>query len=42
VGYQGDCVLEAHHQSLEAPDPERDRILSRLLEISFGLREKMK
>ena len=41
VGYRGDCVLEAHHQSLEAPDAERDSILSRLLEISFGLREKI-
>ncbi len=31
VGYAGDCVLEAHHQSLEAPDKDRDAILTRLL-----------
>ena len=29
VGYLGDCVMEAHHQSLEAPDAERDAILTR-------------
>ena len=31
IGYAGELVLEAHHQSLEAPDGERDAILSRLL-----------
>ena len=41
VGYGGDCVLEAHHQSLEAPDGERDGILTRLLDVAQGLREKM-
>lgn len=31
VGYTGDFVLEAHHQSLDAKDEaERDRVLSRL------------
>lgn len=38
VGYRGDLVLEAHHQSLVAPDEERDAILSRLLEVARGLR----
>lgn len=41
IGYLGDCVLEAHHQSLEAPDAERDAILARLLETAQSLREKM-
>ncbi|MBQ7542682.1 MAG: TIM barrel protein [Clostridia bacterium] len=41
IGYLGDCVLEAHHQSLEAPDAERDAILTRLLETAQSLREKM-
>ena len=31
IGYTGELVLEAHHQSLEAPDGERDGILSDLL-----------
>ena len=41
VGYHGDCVLEAHHQSLEAPDEERDGILARLHDVAQGLRDKM-
>ena len=41
IGYMGDCVLEAHHQSLTAPDAERDAILSRLLTIAKPIREKM-
>ena len=41
IGYTGDCVLEAHHQSLEASDEERDVILARLLESARYLREKM-
>ena len=41
VGYLGDCVMEAHHQSLEAPDAERDAILSRLLEKSREIRSVM-
>ena len=40
IGYCGDCVLEAHHQSLEAPDGERDAILTRLLETAKEMREK--
>jgi sugar phosphate isomerase/epimerase len=31
IGYKGDLVLEAHHQSIEAPDDERDAILRELL-----------
>ena len=42
VGYLGDCVLEAHHQSLEAPDDQRDAILARLLDTAVGLREQMR
>jgi len=41
VGYAGDCVLEAHHQSLEAPDAERDAILTRLLQAAQELRNDM-
>ena len=41
IGYAGDCVLEAHHQSLDAPDVERDAILSGLLSRARVLREKM-
>jgi hypothetical protein len=41
VGYGGDCVLEAHHQSLHAPDDERDEILLRLLDRAKWLRENM-
>ncbi len=41
IGYAGDCVLEAHHQSLEAPDDERDAILARLLETAKPLRDAM-
>ena len=41
VGYAGDCVLEAHHQSLDAPDEERDAILRRLLDRAKILRDKM-
>lgn len=42
IGYLGDCVLEAHHQSLEAPDAERDAILTRLLETTQVLRAQMR
>ena len=38
IGYRGDLVLEAHHQSLEASDGERDAILADLL----GRAEKMR
>lgn len=37
-GYKGDVVLEAHHQSLDAPDEKRDEILIDLL----GRAEKMR
>ena len=42
IGYLGDCVLEAHHQSLEAPDAERDAILTQLLETAQRLRADMR
>ncbi len=41
IGYTGDCVMEAHHQSLHAPDEERDAILARLLTESEKLRYGM-
>ena len=41
VGYTGDCVLEAHHQSLYAADDERDAILARLLEKGKELQTQM-
>ncbi len=41
IGYAGDCVLEAHHQSLDAPDGERDAILTRLLIRARKLRADM-
>nr|MBQ4318298.1 hypothetical protein [Clostridia bacterium] len=31
IGYTGEVVLEAHHQSLELPDSERDTLLAELL-----------
>ena len=31
IGYKGELVLEAHHQSYAAPDEEKDAILSELL-----------
>ena len=42
VGYLGDCVMEAHHQSLVAPDEERDAILTRLLDCAKELRDQMR
>jgi sugar phosphate isomerase/epimerase len=30
IGYKGELVLEAHHQSLDAPDEERETVLSEL------------
>ncbi len=42
VGYLGDCVLEAHHQSLYAPDEERDEILTRLLAVSGDMRSELR
>ena len=38
IGYAGELVLEAHHQSYHAPDEEKDAILSELLSRA----EKMK
>ena len=31
IGYKGELVLEAHHQSYDAPDEEKDGILTELL-----------
>lgn len=31
IGYSGELVLEAHHQSLDTPDAQRDKILTDLL-----------
>ena len=42
VGYLGDCVLEAHHQSLYAPDEARDAILTRLVDTAMDMREQMR
>ncbi|MCR5689197.1 MAG: TIM barrel protein [Clostridiales bacterium] len=42
IGYLGDCVLESHHQSLVAPDAERDAILARLLDVSKEIREQLR
>ena len=38
IGYRGDLVLEAHHQSLDAPDGEREAILTEL----YSRADKMK
>lgn len=32
IGYRGELVLEAHHQSYDAPDEEKDGILAELLD----------
>lgn len=41
VGYAGDFVLEAHHQSCEAgTQTERDAVLDRLYTVSSQLRER--
>lgn len=37
--YKGELVLEAHHQSYEAPDNERDAILADLLSRACKMRE---
>ncbi len=39
IGYEGELVLEAHHQSLEAADGERDAILSELLTRTEKMRD---
>lgn len=41
LGYQGDYVLEAHHQSLEAKEEERDSILTELLRRSRIIRDAL-
>ena len=38
IGYKGDLVLEAHHQSLEAPDGEREAILAELYDRAVAMR----
>ena len=39
IGYKGDLVLEAHHQSIDAPDEERDAILRELLSRAERMNE---
>ncbi|MBQ9131719.1 MAG: sugar phosphate isomerase/epimerase [Clostridia bacterium] len=39
VGYKGEMVLEAHHQSLDAPDGQRDGILTDLLSRAQKMRD---
>lgn len=41
IGYAGDVVLEAHHQSLDAPDVERDALLVDLLHRAEKIRGYM-
>ena len=41
IGYQGELVLEAHHQSYDAPDGEKDGILAELLSRAEKMREYM-
>ena len=38
IGYKGDVVMEAHHQSLHAPDEEREAILAQLYERAEKMR----
>lgn len=37
--YKGDLVLEAHHQSVEAPDNERDAIIAEILSRTEKMRD---
>ena len=39
IGYKGEMVLEAHHQSLEAADEDRDAIFSDLYNRAVKMRE---
>nr|MBQ4320157.1 sugar phosphate isomerase/epimerase [Clostridia bacterium] len=41
IGYKGDVVLEAHHQSLELPDEERDAFLAVMLERAKSIQKDM-
>ena len=38
IGYKGDMVLEAHHQSLDAADEDREAILSEILSRAAKMR----
>lgn len=39
IGYKGDMVLEAHHQSLDAPDEEREDIIKEIYRRAVKMRE---
>ena len=39
IDYRGDVVLEAHHQSIDAPDEEREAIFAELLGRAEKIRE---
>ena len=41
AGYRGDYVLEAHHQTIEAKDEERDAILREILRRSRSVRDQL-
>ena len=41
IGYQGDLVLEAHHQSLDAKDEEREGILCELYRRTEQMRDML-
>ena len=41
IGYQGDVVLEAHHQSLDAKDEEREGILCELYRRAEQMRDML-
>lgn len=41
IGYGGDYVLEAHHQTLEAEDERRDVILAEILRRSRAVRDSL-
>ena len=41
AGYRGDYVLEAHHQTIEAKDEERDAILKEILRRSRRVRDQL-
>ena len=39
IGYKGEMVLEAHHQSLDAADEDRDAILREIYERADKMRK---
>ena len=41
IGYGGDYVLEAHHQTLAAEDEARDPILGEILRRSRAVRDTL-